>query len=626
MVRFHALIPFLSVLSIFISACKDSSHPTPDPDPDPVCGDGHKDEGEACDGPDLGGATCADIPGFGAGTLACGPDCTLDASGCEAAVTPSDRLLSGETLARIDITLSSAAIDSLYEQSNVYVRGDVRIEVDKQSFELLDTGVRLKGKWGSFRTLDRKAAFLLKFNEFTAGQDFFGLRKLAVNNMVQDPSFVHEHIGYRLFRHLGLPAPRTGYARVFVNGELYGLYVLVEATDNRQFLDRWFGRHDGTLYEGEYGVDLFPGYEEAFDQDNGEDVTRADLYDFVAFLEGLQNPEALMDDIASRVDMQRYLRFAATEIYMGHWDGYAWTRNNYFIHHHPADGRWAWIPWGIDQTFASELDAFGGDGRLQSMCRQSKSCRQALVAAFEDVFAAVRELDLLAEIDRLVELLRDAAIEDPRREFSENDIAGALTWTRNFIRNREGVLRAQFVCADPSAVDADGDGFSGCGEDCDDGDPDIHPGAYEACNMRDDDCNGMTDDSPDCPHCTDLFAPDGQHFAFCFLAMPFGMAESDCVSMGGHLASIHDQATQDFIVSSAYGIAVGEWWVGGTDENFEGHFMWTDRTPFDFAFWNDGEPNNAGGNENCIHLASWAGGRWNDIPCDASMNYVCHIP
>lgn len=99
-----------------------------------------------------------------------------------------------------------------------------------------------------------------------------------------------------------------------------------------------------------------------------------------------------------------------------------------------------------------------------------------------------------------------------------------------------------------------------------------------------------------------------------------------CVSMGGHLASIHDSATQNFLVSTAFGIVSGEWWIGGSDEAFEGHFSWTDHTPFDVVFWDDGEPNNAGGNENCVHLASWANGRWNDIPCEPALPYVCQIP
>lgn len=43
-------------------------------------------------------------------------------------------------------------------------------------------------------------------------------------------------------------------------------------------------------------------------------------------------------------------------------------------------------------------------------------------------------------------------------------------------------------------ADHDGDGFSGCGGDCDDTRAGIHPGAVEVCNGLDDDCDGAIDD------------------------------------------------------------------------------------------------------------------------------------
>ena len=49
--------------------------------------------------------------------------------------------------------------------------------------------------------------------------------------------------------------------------------------------------------------------------------------------------------------------------------------------------------------------------------------------------------------------------------------------------------------------DDDGDGYGlGCrsGPDCNDGDRSIHPGWQESCNYREDDCNGLVDDQPEC--------------------------------------------------------------------------------------------------------------------------------
>jgi len=46
------------------------------------CGNGTLDDGEACDGMDLGGTTCDDL-GFVGGTLACAPDCEFSTAACE---------------------------------------------------------------------------------------------------------------------------------------------------------------------------------------------------------------------------------------------------------------------------------------------------------------------------------------------------------------------------------------------------------------------------------------------------------------------------------------------------------------------------------------------------------------
>jgi hypothetical protein len=56
------------------------------------CGDGTVDPNEDCDGTNLNGGTCV-TAGFGSGTLACGPGCRYDTSGCVPAAFPA----SGQT-------------------------------------------------------------------------------------------------------------------------------------------------------------------------------------------------------------------------------------------------------------------------------------------------------------------------------------------------------------------------------------------------------------------------------------------------------------------------------------------------------------------------------------------------
>lgn len=548
-----------------------------------------------------------------------------DSTTGEVAPDPS-AVFSDVGIARFELTLGDPALAALWAEPSSYVHGDAHIELpDGQVIDLADIGVRLKGRYGSFRTLDQKAAFLLRFDEYDNDTELLGLEKLALNNLVQDPSMIHEQLAYALFRDAGVPAPRTGYAEVYVNDELYGLYATVEPADNSEFLDLAFGDDEGNLYEGEYGSDLFPGWGPSFDQDNGTDVDFADLEELALALDGFDDPDTFVDDVDGVIDVDRYLQFAATEIFIGHWDGYAWTRNNYFIYRAP-DLRWTFLPWGTDQTFSEYLPIWGGDGRVEQMCGQSLPCRQALADAFQDVIDRVDTLALVDRCDTLLALIDQAMQDDPRKEYDAATVYAANDATRDFLLNRPQNVLDQLVCTDPAAVDDDGDGAPGCGYDCNDGDPNAYPGAPELCNVADDDCNGLLDDDLACPGCLVQPAAGGTHHAFCFQPRGYAEAEADCVGQGGHLVSIHDQATQDEIVTGAYAVTGGLWWIGLDDSISEGDFQWTDGSARDFDAWAGGEPNDYDGAEDCAHLADWAGGAWNDIGCGSVLNYVCELP
>ncbi|RXN28935.1 galactose-specific lectin nattectin-like protein [Labeo rohita] len=77
-------------------------------------------------------------------------------------------------------------------------------------------------------------------------------------------------------------------------------------------------------------------------------------------------------------------------------------------------------------------------------------------------------------------------------------------------------------------------------------------------------------------------------------------AEKNCQSLGANLASIHSKIEQEFLLSLLPSSST-RCWIGTHDGNHEGQWLWTDGTPYDFAYFGPGQPDNLG-EENCGEL------------------------
>jgi hypothetical protein len=64
-----------------------------------------------------------------------------------------------------------------------------------------------------------------------------------------------------------------------------------------------------------------------------------------------------------------------------------------------------------------------------------------------------------------------------------------------------------------------------------------------------------------------------------------------------------------------------ETWIGLHDPDGTRAWRWVStNATATYTGWRRGEPNNYGGNENCVHTL--ANGYWNDAPCDTFMHTV----
>lgn len=360
-----------------------------------------------------------------------------------------------DAVVAIDLTLSEAAIAELEAEPFEYVKGTFSLAPTDGtptgigSFSTpLEVGLRLKGNPGaSFQDLDGKAAFKVKFDEFVVGQTFLGLEKMTLNNMVQDPSMLHESLAYRAFRDAGVPAPRTGYAFVRVNEDPYGLYLNLESLDVIA-LERIFGapfqNPPQHLYEASYGYDVYPGEAAKFEVDEGKSKTRTDLEALITAVNAPE-PESFLERVAANADLEEMTRMWAVEKYIGHWDGYAGLQkeegpnlhrpNNYYLYSDPL-GQFQMIPWGTDQTFEETIDFDAHDGLMFDLCLEDAPCLAMFRGRVLDVLNQFKSGGYEQWVADMAAKLAPWQAIDPRKPFDKAEITDGVEWIPYFLSKR----------------------------------------------------------------------------------------------------------------------------------------------------------------------------------------------
>ena len=374
--------------------------------------------------------------------------CVL-ASGSTAGAGEADWLFEPDHVTEIDLDLSAESRAALDADPGEYVEGTFSLARDDgTTYGPLVVGVRLKGN-ASFRTLDGKAAFKLKFNEFVKGQTFLGLKKLTLNNMVQDQTMLHELLAYEAFREAGLPSWRTGYSFVRINGDAYGVYLNIETPDNIS-LKRSYPTTQH-LYEGEWGSEVVAT--QWYEVEEGDDEDLADLEALIAAVADWQ-------DVGDVADLEQMTRYWAVERYIGQFDGYTGaTPNNYYLHS-DDDGRFTMLPWGTDQAMVRRLVYDDPGGLMFNRCLADEACLELYRDAVADVRATLGAVDFTGMAADTAALLEPWAQMDPRREHTIDEMR-AWRWELNqFLAARPGdnVWRVPAPAMPPADEEAGGDG------------------------------------------------------------------------------------------------------------------------------------------------------------------------
>jgi spore coat protein CotH len=161
-------------------------------------------------------------------------------------------VFNSQEIMSVDIQMSETAWQELLDNATdeEYVSADV--VVNGKTYK--NVGIRCKGNTSlsqvaSDDTTDRYS-FKIKFDEYVDGQTCEGLDKMALNNIIQDATYMKEYLSYDLMSYIGVAAPLYSFSNISVNGEAWGLYLAVECL-NESFAQRNYGEDYGALYKVE---------------------------------------------------------------------------------------------------------------------------------------------------------------------------------------------------------------------------------------------------------------------------------------------------------------------------------------------------------------------------------------
>ena len=403
---------------------------------------------------------CGGNPG---GTTDANPDVAdagvADAVAVDAEVDPgADYIFADDALRTYE--LSIAAADWQWLNDNALLEQYVPATLRFEGVEYGSVAVRYKGGFGTLEgcfdpdTGERRCAKLsvkVKFNEYDPEARFFGLKKLNFHSMIADRSAMHDRLAYSLYRDMGVAAPRAVHARLIVNGELMGLFALIEQIDGRFTRSRFPDGGEGNLYKEVWPVHSNPAvYLGALKTNEDESPSVDKMVRFAAALASASDG-TIAEVLGGWTDVDDLMAYMAVDRAIENWDGivgfwcsggYSGNHNYYWYEETSRDQLWL-IPWDLDNTFHvpnqfvtyygvpawDEVPAscdcvpifdIGGTpiGRRPAACDDligwmGRSLRDRYIAATASLLAGPYQLDVLnGKLDRWSAQIADAVSED----------------------------------------------------------------------------------------------------------------------------------------------------------------------------------------------------------------------
>lgn len=223
------------------------------------------------------------------------------------------------------------------------------LTINGETYE--NIGFRTKG-FSSLTTVSQsdsnRYGFRIKMDKYVDGQTLNGLDDFVLNASFSDASYMREYLTYSAISHLNGITPFVNYTNLYINGELFGFYLSIEAYDD-SFVQRNTTGNDVCLYKADSENCTLTSSDDAsgFDLKYGDDEKLDHVKNLISVLNNTTSDNK--EDLEKILDIDSVLKAIAVNTVLGNYDSYSGSKaHNYYLLY--EDGKFSYLGWDYNMS------------------------------------------------------------------------------------------------------------------------------------------------------------------------------------------------------------------------------------------------------------------------------------
>lgn len=404
---------------------------------------------------------------------------------CKAQITAGDNLFNVTQIHTVNINFPQSNYWTLLVNNKAYDDANdsssyIPAQVIIDGTTLDSVGIQFKGNSSYYGYPGNKKPFTLSFDEYKNNQKYDSLNSINLNNCYQDPSFMREKIFLDFLNSKGLNAPRSNYAKLYINGVYSGLYQIGERI-NKPFCKDRFGNKGGNLFKGDNGTgacaDLkyhgtLASYYNCYTLKTNTTANNwSDLINLTKQINTTTNAE-FKDSVDKVLNSNSFIgAWAACNMFVD-FDSYAFRFvHNYYIYHNTATNKFEWITWDASTVFGMDvpgtvtsienksilyIEPNATDRPLANRMLNDAAYKSQYIYFVCDFLNTFNPSVLNPKIDSIYNLIKTDVYADPLKMFTnaqfDNNInanitVGSTTYPglKSFIQNRNTSIQNELL-------------------------------------------------------------------------------------------------------------------------------------------------------------------------------------